>query len=277
MPARARWRQLAVEVWPGELRSFALPPRSASRCSLSASPRPGRPSRRPVVTAGGPQGAPVAATSLLLSMRSGSELEASRDPTQGCFRTEAATPRRRRECLREHERRADRHRGAKPGFRQTRGSPRRRASDAVADRSDVPAFTRPRVLATVQHGTNPRPRFEVARGLLAANASALLVANCASLSRAREIAPHSRDCRFLAPCHLCRHCASLGSGADGPASRGRQAAQHLLTTRLPPRPFSPLLTALSRSGVPRGLKTCSRSLRVPGSVRQLAVARALHS
>jgi hypothetical protein len=74
-------------------------------------------------------------------------------------------------------------------WRETRNSPAASraassASVAVADRSDVPAFPCPRVSATGRRGTDPRPRFDSARGVLAANARALLVAN----SRAGRIA-----------------------------------------------------------------------------------------
>jgi hypothetical protein len=65
--------------------------------------------------------------------------------------------------------------------RQLRGSPSRRAPDAIADRADVPAFPRPRVRATDRRGTYPRPRFDTARGVLAANDRALLVANSETL------------------------------------------------------------------------------------------------
>jgi hypothetical protein len=70
---------------------------------------------------------------------------------------------------RSRERRAPRH---------LRGSPRRRASDPIADRADVPAFPRPRVRATGRRGTDPPPRFDSARGVLTANTRALLIATC---------------------------------------------------------------------------------------------------
>ena len=42
--------------------------------------------------------------------------------------------------------------------RQQRGAPRRRPSDAAPDRSDVPAFPRPRVRAAGRRGTDPQTR-----------------------------------------------------------------------------------------------------------------------
>jgi hypothetical protein len=49
-----------------------------------------------------------------------------------------------------------------PPPRHLRGSPHRQASDAIADRADVPASLRPRVRVTRRRGTDPRPRFDSA-------------------------------------------------------------------------------------------------------------------
>ena len=70
--------------------------------------------------------------------------------------------------------------------RHLRRARRRPPSDAVADRSDAPAFPRPRVRATGPRGSDPRPRFDAAKSVLAANASALLVAECTSLDPVRK-------------------------------------------------------------------------------------------
>jgi hypothetical protein len=110
--------------------------------------------------------------------------------------------------------------GDRPARRQLRGSPGRRASVTVADRSDAPAFPRLRVRATRRRGTDPRPCFDAARGLLAANASALLVAKCATGPAGGA---HRREWSLREPC------SSSEEGAG--ASRIRANADRSLWTK----------------------------------------------
>jgi hypothetical protein len=62
-----------------------------------------------------------------------------------------------------------------------RRSPHRRPFVAVIERPDVPAFRYPRLRTMRRREIDPRPRFDAARGLLAANASASLIASSVHL------------------------------------------------------------------------------------------------
>ncbi len=109
------------------------------------------------------------------------------------------------------------------------------ASDAIADRADVPAFPRPRVRATGRRGTDPRPRFDSARGVSAANTRALFVARSAArrdvgplvvvaddaedLQVRESRAASASDRPRCAPCFA----SSAGKRATRPPSRGKQA------------------------------------------------------
>ena len=89
--------------------------------------------------------------------------------------------------------------------------------------SERPAFTRLRTRSVGRRGTDPRPRFDAARGLLAANATALLVANggAASVSPAGALASAGVDLR-------------TPDGRRPLARRGRYGALPIPAARLRP-------------------------------------------
>ena len=68
------------------------------------------------------------------------------------------------------------------GHRQSRASPRWSTRTSTRRRPGRPAFRRRRVRPAACGATDPRPRFDAPRGLLAANETALLVATSGSLS-----------------------------------------------------------------------------------------------
>ena len=124
-------------------------------------------------------------------------------------------------CHWESGRRA--RRDERPAPRHLRGRPPRPPPIAGVGQSERPAFTRLRTRSVGRRGTDPRPRFDAARGLLAANATALLVANggAASVSPAGALASAGVDLR-------------TPDGRRPLARRGRYGALPIPAARLRP-------------------------------------------
>jgi hypothetical protein len=171
-----------------------------------------------------------------------------------------------------------------PAFRQLRGSPRRRASSAVVDRPDAPAFPRPRVRATGRRRADPPSRFDSPRGLMVRIASALLVASSearrpvdhpppqpsgakALVSRERGTRQPPPQARSAAP--LSCHGRSLGHIRPGPACRqSRVSRRRRRPERLVASASAPALPRLRASSMcllaARSAAACKRtSLSLP--------------